>query len=239
MAGFKQRESIDHWFDLNVDLDTRTIFMGSIGKTYNDFEPGVDSQMAEFFIKGMHTLNSGSSKPIKILMNNPGGDWYHGMAIYDSIKTSKSLCSIITYGYAMSMGSIILQAASERIMMPNSRFMIHFGSEGGNVTHTKIYHKWADESRKNCWDMENIYISRMLEKESEMGTGYLEKKLNEIFEEQRSFEMPQKNKRIKISNKEEDKFEDIRIALKELLNFDTILSPQQTIDIGLADKIFE
>ena len=121
---------LDKWFDLNVDTDTRTIYMGSAGYTYDEGETGVDHFMAEYLIKGMHSLESKNKKPILIIMNNPGGDWYHGMAIYDAIKSSPCECTIKVYGHAMSMGSIILQAADNRIMMPNSRFMIHYGYDG-------------------------------------------------------------------------------------------------------------
>ena len=77
------------WFDCNLDLFTRTIYMGSLSRDYDIGESGVDNFMAEYFIKGMHTLETrNSGKEINIIMNNPGGDWYHGMAIYDSIKNS-------------------------------------------------------------------------------------------------------------------------------------------------------
>ena len=157
------------WFDQNLDIETRTIYMGSMGSSYEEGESGVDNFMAEYFIKGMHFLESRGKKPINIIMNNPGGDWYHGMAIYDSIKYSSCVNSIKVYGHAMSMGSIILQAADERIMMPSSRFMIHYGTDG-KYSHSKITEKWAEEAKRNNHDMENIYLDKMLEKEEEMGT---------------------------------------------------------------------
>ena len=134
----------------------------------------------------------------------------------------------------MSMGSIILQAADKRIMMPNSRFMIHFGS-GGKYSHAKITEKWADESKRICWEMENIYIEKLLAIDKLKGGTYLEDKINQIIKEVSKYEIPTKRAPFKISKT--DKTEDIRTALQFMLNFDTILTPQQTIDLGFADEI--
>ena len=235
MAKKKTRGIIDNWFDLNVDEETRTIYMGSVSTDYDGNETGVDTFMAEFFIKGMHILESTSSNPITIIMNNPGGDWYHGMAIYDAIKTSRSHCTIFVYGHAMSMGSIILQSADKRIMMPNSRFMIHYGTDGG-YRHAKISEKWADEGKRICWEMENLYIERLIEKEKLMGEGYIETTINNLISEITKYEIPKKKIKFKISKT--DQSEDIRAALQHMLNFDYILTPKQTIDLGFADEIY-
>jgi ATP-dependent protease ClpP protease subunit len=183
------RENLDSWFDLNLDLDGRTIYMGSAGKNSEESESGVDNFMAEFFIKGIHFLESRGNKPITILMNNPGGDWYHGMAIYDAIKTSTCHCTIKVYGHAMSMGSVILQAADHRIMMPNSRLMIHYGYNGMSG-HTKIFEKWADEGKRINYQMESIYIDRMIEFEKE-SPGELSEGLYQVLKKQQEFEYPQ------------------------------------------------
>ena len=96
-------------------------------------------------------------------MNNTGGDVYHGLAIFDAIKTCKNHVNIIVYGHAMSMGSIILQAADERIMTPNSRMMIHYG-EDGVWAHPKIVLQWAKEGKKiNEW-MLDLYLEKIREK---------------------------------------------------------------------------
>ena len=66
--------------------------------------------------------------PIKVHMLLEGGDWYSGLSIMDAIYSAKSKVSIIAYGSASSMSGVILQAADERILMPNTYFMIHSGS---------------------------------------------------------------------------------------------------------------
>jgi ATP-dependent protease ClpP protease subunit len=211
--------------------------MGSAGYTYDESETGVDHLMAEFFIKGMHALEVKNKKPITILMNNPGGDWYHGMAIYDAIKCSQCHCTIRVYGHAMSMGSIILQAADRRIMMPNSRFMIHYGYDG-KLGHAKIVYKWADEGKRVNWEMENIYLDRMLEYETASGTK-LESILEEIVNKGNALDFPKKELvKYRFSNKPEERRENLRSVLQYLLNYDTILTPEETIRLGLADSIY-
>lgn len=228
---------IDKWFDLNVDTDTRTIYMGSTGYTGDDSETGVDHSMAEYFIKGMHTLESKNNKPILIIMNNPGGDWYHGMAIYDAIKYSSCECTIKVYGHAMSMGSIILQAADHRIMMPNSRFMIHYGYDGKSG-HAKIVYKWADEGKRVNWEMENLYLEKMLDYETATGKK-LEPALDAIVNKANELDFPKKvHTKYKFSTKREERREQLRVVLANLLNYDTILTPAETISLGLADSIF-
>ena len=92
---YKDNEHIWTWFDQNLDTETRTIYMGSVGRNYNDEETGVDSFMAEYFIKGMHMFETRNpEKEITIIMNNPGGEWYHGMAIYDTIMNSPCHCPV-------------------------------------------------------------------------------------------------------------------------------------------------
>lgn len=213
-------ENISLWFDNNLDINNRTIYMGSI-RDPNGIETGVDTFMAECFIKGMYVLESKNKTPINIIMNNPGGDWYHGMAIYDAIQNSKSQCSIKVYGYAMSMGSIILQAANHRIMMPNSRFMIHNGTHSYNDMSLPLTKKWVREEERINDDMEEIYLKSMLNKEKKEGTGYLIETLSTILDK-------------RISKKQ-----DIRGILKEMLNFDTILSAKETVALGFADEIYK
>jgi len=225
------KETLDRWFDYNVDVESRTIYMGS--------EEGVDAVMAEQMIKGMHILESKSTDIITIIMNNIGGDFFHGMAIYDVIQTSKCHCVIKVYGHAMSMGSLILQAADKRIMSPNSRFMIHFGYDS-HSGHAKMVERWADESKRLSHLMENIYLDVMMEKEEKMGDGYLAQTLGKIMTQQKSFEHPPLLKPFTytFSKKAEVKREQVRVLLKEMLNFDTILTAEETVALGFADEIY-
>lgn len=170
------RDDIDKFFDYEIYVPTRTIFMGSADHS-EEGESGTDGAMAERMIKALHILDSISDQPIVILMNNVGGDEYHGMAIYDAIKSCRSKVTIKVFGHAMSMGSIILQAADIRIMAPSARMMIHYGTWGVH-DHSKIAYKWAEEGKKFDEWMENIYLDKIHEKMPEFKRKSLEKWLD-------------------------------------------------------------
>ena len=172
------RDDVDKFFDYGINIPTRTLYMGSVASDWGDTEQGVDFAMSERMVKGLHLLDAAAlagDKPITILMNNPGGDEYHGLAIYDAIKTCHNEVNIIVYGHAMSMGSVILQAADERIMAPTSRMMIHYGTWGLN-DHPKVVYNWAEEGKK--WDrwMVEMYLEKIREKHP----NYTKKKVDEM-----------------------------------------------------------
>lgn len=191
------RDDIDKFHDYGLYLPNRTIYMGSESYPEDGSESGVDGMMAERFIKNISILNLTNQEPITIIMNNPGGDWCHGMGIYDSIVSSRCHVTIQVLGMAMSMGGIILQAANKRVMSPNSKFMMHYGYMGMDSNHTKVFEKWAEESKKINLDMEQIFMKKILEKHPDF-----------------------KLKR-----------------LRDMLNFDTILTAKEAVELGLADKI--
>jgi ATP-dependent protease ClpP protease subunit len=201
--------------------------MGSMGSSDENGEDGTDYHMAETIVKALHILDNQDAtslkgeKPINIIMNNIGGDIYHGMAIYDAIANCKNHVTIRVYGHAMSMGSIILQAADQRIMTRHSRIMIHYGNFGSNQ-HTKVAYKWANETKKFDQIMEDIYLDKISDRKIT-----LEKYLTLI---DKQSEIPvgnAKNKKIPIGRKE----------LQEMLNFDTIIDAETALELNLVDKI--
>jgi ATP-dependent Clp protease, protease subunit len=156
------RDDVDKFHDYKLYIPTRTIYMGSeIIDT--EGESGCDAAMAERTVKNLHILDTISSAPITILMNNIGGDEYHGFAIYDMMRLCKSKIIVKVMGHAMSMGSIILQAADERLMAPTSRQMIHYGTWGYEA-HAKTSQKWAQEGLKIDKWMEKMYLAKIHEK---------------------------------------------------------------------------
>jgi ATP-dependent Clp endopeptidase proteolytic subunit ClpP len=229
------KTNLESWFEHSVDEASRTIYLGSTGSNDGEGESGVDHLMAERLIKGLSFLEKRSTKPIHILMNNPGGDWYHGMAIYDAIHLSSCHCTIAVYGYAMSMGSVILQAADSRVMMPNSRLMIHYGTDGA-YGHSKTFEKLAQEARRINTEMENIYLDAIMEKDEKMEFGYLEETFSAIFSNQGESISP-KLKKVRLSQDPEKRRDGVRNLLRELLNFDTFLTAEETVALGLADSV--
>lgn len=79
------------------------------------------------FMKELHELEK-LSQPIIIHANTVGGNWEDGISMYDSIKYSPCSISIIGHGCLCSMGTVIMQAAKKRYLMPNCTFMVHLGS---------------------------------------------------------------------------------------------------------------
>lgn len=163
------KENLDRFFDYDVDLTSRTMYLGSINADENG-ESGVDCSMAERAIKALHILDSlypDGDKPITVIMNNPGGDVIHGMAIYDFIKGCRNHVTIKVYGQAMSMGSIILQAADQRLLSPNSKVMIHYGTVGFDHMHAKDAERWMRASKIDDAETEQLYLARIKEKHPE------------------------------------------------------------------------
>lgn len=160
------KDEIDRLFDYDIYVPTRTIVMRSHLVDENG-ESGTDAEMAQRVIKGLHILDSsapGGDKPITIIMNNPGGDEYDGLGIYDAIKACKNHVTIIAYGKAMSMGGIILQAADKRVMSHNCRFMMHYGQFGLSANAQDVY-KWVDDNKRiDAW-MEDLFLEKMQEKD--------------------------------------------------------------------------
>jgi ATP-dependent Clp endopeptidase proteolytic subunit ClpP len=157
-----QRDDIEKFFDYSIDISSKTLYIGSASGD-DDGESGVDHKMAERVIKGLHMLDRKVENGLTIIMNNPGGDWYHGMAIYDAIKACQNHVTIKVFGYAMSMGSVILQAADERILAPHAKLMLHYGSTGYHG-HSKNFSRWAAEEEALNKVMEEIYLEKIKHK---------------------------------------------------------------------------
>jgi len=172
------RDDIDKFFEYGIDLSSKTLYMGSLEEDWDGGEAGVDFRMARNVVQGLLVLdNIKKEEPLTIIMNNPGGDWYHGIAIYDAIKACESKVIIKAFGHAMSMGSIILQAADERVMSPNAKMMIHYGYCGHFGT-SKNHLVWAEEEKKVMKDMENIYLEKIHQKDPKFTRTKLRKMLD-------------------------------------------------------------
>lgn len=191
----KNYDAIETFFTNNLFVPSRTVYMGSIDTNKDGEESGTDYAMADSVIKGLHILDR-TPGSIDIIMNNPGGDEFHGYAIYDAIKLCKNHVRIITYGHAMSMGGIILQAADERVMTPNSKFMMHYGTAPVSGTAHNAY-RMIDEYKKVDKFMEELFFSKIIEKHPEFTAR----------------------------------------RIRQMLAVDTYLSAQETVELGLADKI--
>ena len=140
-------------------LNSRDIFLHNFFSGTEDDNPGVDYRMANMFLKNLRTLEKKSSDPITIHMNSIGGSWSDGMVIYDAIIISKCYITIVAYGQAESMSSIILQAGDERLITPNTYFMAHYGSSDASGDYLSSQN-WMQYEKHICDTMLNIYAGR-------------------------------------------------------------------------------
>lgn len=192
------REQLDQYFDFGILVQKRIIYIGSTKEDLDGSESGIDYSMTEKAIKAITYLNTISDKPIIIIINSPGGDWYHSLAIFDIIKSSRCHVTIIAVGYCCSAGSVILQSADLRVISPSCIFLIHDGTTELS-DHTRNVESQAEQSKLDRKRMYEIYQDKM------------------------------KEKNLKISIKQ----------IEKLCTLDKIYSPQEAIDVGLADELLQ
>src|SRR5919206_4909550 len=85
----------------------------------------IEKDTARACIERLRDLANDGTRPITIYINSAGGNVTDGLAIHDSIRhvVSRGIeVTIIVQGMAYSMGSIVLQAASDkrRLAFPHS-----------------------------------------------------------------------------------------------------------------------
>ena len=90
----------------------------------------IEKDTARVCIERLRELAGENNQPITLFINSAGGNVTDGLAIHDAIRhiISRGIeVTIIVQGMAYSMGSIVLQAASEgrRLAFPHSWIMIH------------------------------------------------------------------------------------------------------------------
>ena len=102
----------------------------------------VEDNMANLIVAQMLFLESENpEKSINLYINSPGGAVTAGLAIYDTMQYIKSPVRTIVMGQAASMGSFLAQAGApgERIVLPESRTMIHRVSSGTRGTSGSVH----------------------------------------------------------------------------------------------------
>ena len=153
------RDDTEIFHDYDLHIPSKTLFLGSTGITDGE-EDGVNYLMAERAIKNLHLLDNSGENTITIILNSLGGDFIHGQAIYDAIRSCKNRVIVKANGYCMSAASFIIQAGDERYMYENSTMMLHYGSAsfGGD---SKTVNKWAEWNRKGAEWMERIYLEKI------------------------------------------------------------------------------
>src|SRR5258706_2795337 len=90
----------------------------------------IEKDTARTCIERLREMANENDKPITVFINSAGGNVTDGLAIHDAIRhviRRGVEVKIIVQGMAYSMGSIVLQAASDgkRLAFPHSWIMIH------------------------------------------------------------------------------------------------------------------
>jgi len=102
----------------------------------------VEDQMANSIIAQLLFLESEDpDKDILLYINSPGGQVSAGLGIYDTMQFIKCDVSTVVIGQACSMGSFLSQAGAKgkRIVLPESRTMIHRVSSGTRGTSGTVH----------------------------------------------------------------------------------------------------
>ena len=100
-----------------------------------------------------------AEKDIFLYINSPGGSITAGMAIYDTMQFIKPDVVTIAMGQVCSMGSLLAQsgAPGKRLILPNTRHMIHQPSGGARGQATDIQIQ-AQEILKMKKYLTEIYV---------------------------------------------------------------------------------
>src|SRR5438094_8089541 len=90
----------------------------------------IEKDTARQAIERLRDLANDNNRPITLYINSAGGNATDGLAIHDAVRhiVSRGIeVTIIVQGMAYSMGSIVLQSASDgrRLAFPHSWIMIH------------------------------------------------------------------------------------------------------------------
>jgi ATP-dependent Clp protease protease subunit len=174
------RDDLDRFMHFGFLPATRTIYLGEAridNDSWDDNTPGVDYRLADQIIKSICILESINSDPITIIINNPGGNEYHGLAIYDAIRATPCFVTVRIIGHAMSMAAWFAQAADHRIMFPNATMMIHYGTMGIGSVHTHTFERWGKEVGRLNKLMEKHLLERIIEKNPKFTLRRLREKL--------------------------------------------------------------
>lgn len=155
----EKNDTISDIHDYNLDFQNRIIYLHEREDYSENQSPEVNFRMSQNFVKNINILQNVSQEPITIYMQTIGGDWHSGMGIFDAIKSCTCKVTLIGYGQICSMGTIIMQAAHRRILMPSCIFMCHYGVSELSGDYLSA-HNYAMIDRHNMQTMVDIYAEK-------------------------------------------------------------------------------
>ena len=141
----------------------------------------VDDNSANLVVAQMLFLESESyDADITLYINSPGGLVTAGLGIYDTMQFIKCDVSTVVVGQACSMGSFLAQAGApgKRIVLPESRTMIHRVSSGTPSTRGSVHVQELEfeDARRSFQESKKINkrLTELYVKHNSKGKGYEE-----------------------------------------------------------------
>lgn len=121
----------------------------------------IDEDTADRTVSSLLALDV-TEGPINLLLSTTGGDWYAGMAIYETIAAMQNYVTVTGVSYVMSMGTVIMQAADKRLLTPQATFLLHYGTDRMSGTHVD-FQRAAKHGQAIQRQQEDIYLERIHE----------------------------------------------------------------------------
>ena len=117
----------------------------------------IDMRLAERVTAQITALAAESDKPIRVIINSPGGHVESGDTIHDMIRFCGPKVKVIGTGWVASAGAHIFLGAHKenRFCMPNTRFLLHqpMGGVRGQASDIQIEAEEIVKMRKRVNEM--------------------------------------------------------------------------------------
>lgn len=149
------KEDIKSFDDL-VSLESALNREIPIGEITNGLGPCVSAYI-EYWNKKDKDIPVDERKPIKLIIDSPGGFLTDSLTIIDAIKMSKTPVYGICTGCAYSGGFFIFIACDVRYAYPHASFLFHEGSAGNSGTSSQ-FQNYAAFYKKQLDQLRDIVI---------------------------------------------------------------------------------
>ena len=154
-----RHEHLSDIFSYGVCTKTRKIWFD-----YTSDDDDTSSTSLDKLTRQISFLESLNSDPITIYMKNDGGCVSAGLAIHDFIKASPCYITIVGMDNLSSMGTVILQAADVRKVLPNTYLMIHEGTVSYDTNNPVDVDRWRELDRHQSEVCYEIYLNKIRKK---------------------------------------------------------------------------
>ena len=140
-------------------LKERIVFLGT----------PINDQVANLIIAQLLFLDrEDPEKEISVYINSPGGNIYHGLAIYDTIQQVRAPLSTIAVGVTASMATMLLAAGTKgrRYALPNATVHMHPAGGGaqGYAPDVEIQYKELQRMQHLLHDLLSKHTGQPVEK---------------------------------------------------------------------------